>query len=74
MSNTVKIAYNACYGGFSLSRAGILRAREITGDPNWGGPCIKGDFWGDSGKPVEFDYGGGGDLERTDPVLIQVIE
>jgi len=68
-----KIAYNACFGGFNLSRAAVLRAREITGDPSWGGACIIGDTWEDSDLPVDCDYGARPD-DRTDPVVIQVIE
>ena len=68
-----KVAYNGCFGGFSLSRAAILRAREISGDPKWGGAHIKGDVW-DDGKPVDQDYGHIDDVPRHDPVLIQVIE
>jgi hypothetical protein len=70
-----KVAYNSCYGGFSLSRAAILRAREISGDPKWGGPAIKGDLWDDGSKgTVPHDYGSVSDIPRHDPVLIQVIE
>jgi len=67
-----KIVYNNCHGGFSLSRAAVLRAREISGDPTWGGPTIKGDTYGD-GKPVNRDYGFV-KIARHDAVLVQVVE
>lgn len=69
-----KVAYNACYGGFSLSRAAVLRAREISGNPKWGGTCIKGDVFGDNGGVCDTDYGHVEDLPRHDNVLVQVIE
>ena len=31
-----KVVYNACYGGFSLSREAVILARELSGDPEWG--------------------------------------
>jgi hypothetical protein len=31
-----KIAYNACFGGFSLSDKAVHLARKISGDPRWG--------------------------------------
>src|ERR1700735_3599789 len=73
-----KIVYNADFGGFSLSRKAVLRAREISGDPHWGGACIKGDFDKVDGSVYERDYGfieakTNGQL-RTDPVLVQVVE
>lgn len=69
----VKIAYNTCYGGFSLSRRAVLRGREISGDRNWAGANIKGDI-NDVGDVCDYDYGYVYDLKRTDPILIQVIE
>ncbi len=67
-----KIAYNACFGGFSLSREAVLLGRRLTGE-NWCPCSIKGDLYED-GLPVEYDYGGGRGMTRTDPILIQVIE
>lgn len=69
-----KIVINACYGGFSLSREGVLRAREISGDPHWGGACIKGDIYPHSGKPIDYDLGFLGDIKRHDSVLVRVVE
>jgi len=69
----VKIVYNACYGGFSLSRAAVKRAREISGNPKWGGACIVGDVYG-SGEPVEQNYGHCDKIDRHDSALVQVVE
>jgi hypothetical protein len=53
-----KIVYNACYGGFGLSDEAMMRYCEI------------------KGITEETIYGGiyDGDIERTDPVLVQVVE
>ena len=75
-----KIAYNGKHGGFSISNAALIRAREISGNPRWAGCCLKGETYSDGSK-CDFDFDGhhisdyGDDkIERTDPVLIQVIE
>lgn len=70
----VKVVINRCYGGFSLSREAVLRAREITGDPKWGGAVIKGDVY-DCGTVVNDDFGFvNHNLPRHDPILVQVVE
>lgn len=69
----MKIVLNMCYGGFSLSREAVLLGREISGDPNWGVQCIKGDIV-DPNSTINHDYGDIMDVERKDPVLIQVVE
>lgn len=68
----MKVVINLCYGGFSLSREGVLKGREISNDPSWGGPCIVGDEY-DPKTPVEF-HSGHVNVARTDPILIAVIE
>lgn len=69
-----KVVYNACYGGFGLSRRAILRAREISGDPKWGHPSIAGDEYA-PGKFFDRDYGNTDDkIERHDAVLVAVVE
>ena len=71
----MKIVYNACFGGFSLSREAVLRARKISGNPKWGGATIEGDTYEDTGKVVEMDYGFLNDgIKRHDPVLVRVVE
>lgn len=70
----MKVVINRCYGGFSLSREGVLLGREISGDPKWGGANIIGDVY-EGGKPVERDYGYVQHyLERHDPTLVKVVE
>jgi hypothetical protein len=66
-----EVAFNACYGGFSLSRAAVLLGRELSGDNKWGGACIKEDVYAD-GSRVDRDYGFV-DLPRHDPILVAVI-
>lgn len=68
-----KVVYNSCYGGFGLSRAAIERAREMSGNPAWGGPCLKGDTY-DDGTLVERDYGRIEGVARHDAVLVSVVE
>jgi hypothetical protein len=68
-----KIAYNNCFGGFTLSRAAVLRAREISENPNWGGTCTEGDVY-ENGMVLGSHHGYVNDVPRHDPVLIQVIE
>ena len=68
-----KIAYNACHGGFALSRSAVLRAREISGDPKWGGACINGDVFDDGTACLE-DYGSIENVPRDNAALVQVIE
>lgn len=69
-----KVAYNACYGGFTLSVDAVRLGRELTGDPKWGGNCIIGDVY-DCGSPVTYNYGSSCyDIPRHDDVLIKVIE
>ena len=65
------VVYNYCFGGFSLSRAAVIRAREISGDPLWGGACIKGDA-GD-GWSCDADYGHVDGVPRHDAVLVAVV-
>ena len=74
-----KVAYNACFGGFSISEKAVKRAREISGNPKWGGVTL----WEEKPKDpfsMKFEnlligYGySANDLERHDPVLVQVIE
>lgn len=68
------IVINAGYGGFSLSREAVLRARELSCNPAWGGPCIKGDKYPD-GAGVPHDYGyTDDDVPRDDDTLVRVVE
>ena len=68
----MKIVLNKCYGGFYLSRQAVLLGRAFSNDPNWGGPCIKGDY-NKAGAIIE-DYGYITGIERNDPILVQVVE
>ena len=60
---TTKVVYNACFGGFWLSKEAVRMAKEIaSSDPQW--------------KEVDEDYGyiGMEGIERHDPVLVEVVE
>ena len=50
-----KIVYNACFGGFGLSKRATDRYWELKGEPT-------PEYWYD------------GDMDRADPVLVQVVE
>lgn len=62
-----KIAYNACYGGFSLSHAAIMRYAQLAGLQ------LTYDKKNDVHLNGE-DYFSSRDISRTDSHLIQVIE
>lgn len=69
-----KIVINTCFGGFGLSKEAILLGRKLSGDPLWGGACLKGDQLEGWKSPMRHDYSGGDDLDRDDPLLIRVVE
>lgn len=70
----MKVVYNACYGGFSLSREAVLLGRKLSGDLLWGGACIQGDI-SKSGNVVPEDYGfPSRDIDRHDEILVAVVE
>lgn len=69
----IKVVYNDCYGGFGLSREAVLLARKLSGNPNWGGPCIIGDVYA-GGVLVADDYGHCDNVARTDEFLVKVVE
>lgn len=71
MSN--KVVYNACYGGFSLSKEAIFLARQISGNERWGECLMPGEIYEDGSKCSCF-YGYIGGIERHDPVLVSVVE
>jgi hypothetical protein len=85
---STKIVYNACYGGFSLSEAAMRLYAEKKGlsfyvwsDPKYPSEMFRLYFTADPSGMKEIDnefhkkyslYGP--DLERTDPVLVEVVE
>ena len=74
-----KIVYNGCYGGFSLSQAGVRRYLEIKGIPFVEESTessfrsvrfrIASSVMGESEYFSEYDI-----EDRTDPILVQVVE
>ncbi len=73
-----KVVYNGCYGGFTLSKDAVLRAREISGDPKWGDAVLQGEMYSDGSGPKDsrfIDYGIHIDgVPRHDEVLVRVVE
>lgn len=67
MSEKYQLVINTAIGGFSLSREAILLGRKISGEPSWGGLVLIGDEdW------IDCDYVESVQVERHDPILIQV--
>lgn len=70
----MKIAYNSCFGGFTLSRKAIELGRKISGNDKWNNGSLKGDIH-DSGRVTDYDYGGlANGIERCDSTLVEVVE
>ena len=77
-----KVVYNACYGGFRISKAAVIRAREL--GATWslcgadGGRCtLVGEVLIDGEIETEtsfFDDVSIRGVPRHDPILIQVVE
>jgi len=76
----MKVAYNACFGGFGLSEAGMRRYAEIKGltlyperDKLLSSLVI---YWTvpPEERPERYSCIYDRDLDRADPALIQVIE
>lgn len=74
-----KIVYNACFGGFNLSKTAMLRYAEIKGieliiKEDEMMPSLLTHYYiapyTDKHGPTLYDR----DLNRTDPVLVQVVE
>ena len=67
----VKVVINQCFGGFGLSAQAKQKYLEIKGVT---GVVIKKNDWGHLTAFVigaeHFD----GDMDRTDPILVQVVE
>lgn len=77
-----KVVYNSCYGGFSVSEAGMRRYCEIKGIPLW---VERGKFGLNTYWIVPPDKRKNSaaysaqtiscrDFERHDPALVQVVE
>ena len=68
-----KVVYNACYGGFSLSNEAKYRmvelGYEMEVNPNYD-PRPEVEWYNRTQKYKIYD----GDIDRHDPVLVQVVE
>ena len=73
-----KVAYNNCWGGFSLSKEAVILARELSGNNKWGDITLGGEEYSDGSGVASPMYDDSnhiyGDIERHDPILIEVIE
>lgn len=76
-----KIAYNDCFGGFSLSDEAVKLGRRLSNNPMWNGACFPGEVYSDgSVKGDEYasllsdSHHLDDSIKRTDPILIAVIE
>ena len=76
-----KVVYNACFGGFSLSKAAVLRAREL--GARWalpdtkGGDCnLVGEDYKDGSTPhdLRVDSYHLYNIARHDRLLVQIVE
>lgn len=74
-----KVVYNACFGGYSLSNEAVMRYLEIKGitiypeKSDWGYWA----YWYDSPETRIEDsesYFEPDEIERHDPILVQVVE
>jgi hypothetical protein len=71
-----KVVVNACFGGFGLSHDAIMRYGELAnlnlvyvkGDHRWGDRYFKDGIQDDENSFWEHD------IERNDPILVQVVE
>ena len=72
-----KIVYNACYGGFGLSKKAVLRYAELSGFTL---ERASTKLFEDSEEGVfthwkrDGEYWSDHDISRTDPNLVQVVE
>jgi len=77
-----KVVVNACYGGFGLSEKAIVRYGEIKGlnlvkietTYGTGDDQFTSEHFAIDGVDDPDHYFYYGDLERTDPALVQVVE
>lgn len=69
-----QIIINRCFGGYGLSTEAIRRWAELKQIPHW----VEDDNeWGGTvytGDPADRMFIGHWDIERNDPVLIQVVQ
>jgi len=81
----MKIVYNTCYGGFGLSDAAIIRYAEIAGITLYPEKVSSYTMWYkvsvDERKTINDEdliwdsiVLNESDIERTDPILVQVVE
>ena len=67
----VKVVINQCFGGFGLSAQATQKYLERKGVT---GVVVKKNQWGKLTAFVDGKEYYGGDMDRTDPILVQVVE
>jgi len=75
----IKVVYNRCWGGFSISKAAVLLARKLSGDDNWGDIQLGGEPYSDGSGAADPAYDGSNRpdnelIPRHDPVLVSIVE
>lgn len=70
----MKVVYNACYGGFSLSGEAVELARKLSGNPKWGECILIGEVYEDGSTNNCVDSFHPIGVKRTDKILVEVVE
>jgi hypothetical protein len=66
-----KVVINQCFGGFGLSAKAKQKYLELKGTT---GVVMKKNNWGELTAFVDGEEYYDGDMDRTDPILVQVVE
>ena len=75
LSKLRKVVYNNCYGSFSLSTEAIKLGRQLSNNPKWGGATLEGEKYDDNTIcPPSLSNTHYKDIDRHDPILVQVVE
>lgn len=71
----MKVVYaGARHTDFNLPPELVRKGRELSGNPKWGGACLKGDRderW-PPGEYLDEDWSGRDFEDRSDPILVQL--
>jgi hypothetical protein len=70
----MKVVINKCYGGFGISKEALLLGRKLSKNPMWGGPSLLGEKYDDGSEVDHVWESYGRDIERTDQILVKVVQ